>query len=299
MVTYIYASQRLFSNVTGFVSNFNEFVNKWPSVEKLHSEIHDKVRPENDYGSKVFINTNSGLILTNICFSIDEALIINDLNCSFDNGEVTAIVGESGSGKSTITDLIMRIHSADSGIITFDAYNINEYFLSSWRRNIGYVGQESFLFPGSIIDNITFGLTSKIKQSQIVTAAKKANAHEFIIEKENGYETLVGERGTKLSVGEKQRISIARALVRQPKILIFDEPTSALDYQNEKLIIDTMSNIKEDLILIIIAHKVSVLEKADKIVVIKKGLKVQEGTYNDLLKSDGEYHRLYKESILP
>lgn len=297
MATYAYALLRFFFNGSNLVKSYMGFSNEWPSIKHLHDEIRSEKHEERDQGTRTVVDTGKNLRFEDVSFSYsNDRKVITGINTEFKKGEFTAIVGGSGEGKSTIANLIIRLYMPDSGAICNNGVKINEYSLSAWRSQIGLVSQDIFLFHGTIRENISFGLKNKVSEEDIVEAAKKSNAHDFIMNTEKGYDTIVGERGEKLSVGQRQRISIARALVRNPKILIFDEATSALDTLSEKLVLDTLEKIKNDVILIVITHRISAVLNADKILVLKNGKIIEEGTHRDILEKKGEYWRLYHES---
>jgi subfamily B ATP-binding cassette protein MsbA len=206
-------------------------------------------------------------------------------------GETIAFVGPSGAGKTTITDLLSRFYDVTSGQIKIDGVDIREFTQDELRKLIGIVNQESILFNDTVRNNIAFGRPDKTLE-EVVEAAKAANAHEFIHVMEKGYETEVGERGGKLSGGQKQRISIARALLRNPQILILDEATSALDSHSEKVVQEALEVLKMNRTSLVIAHRLSTVIHADKIVVLEKGKIVEMGTHLELLSNGGLYSSL-------
>jgi ATP-binding cassette subfamily B protein len=202
-------------------------------------------------------------------------------------------VGHSGSGKSTLVNLICRFYDVSEGTIELDGIDIRQLRIGDYRRQIGLVLQEPFLFFGTIADNIAYGLPQASRE-EIVAAARAAHAHEFILRMPQGYDSLVGERGQGLSGGERQRISIARALLINPRILILDEATSAVDTETEKEIQRALDNLVRGRTTIAIAHRLSTLRKADRLVVMDKGVVVEEGTHDVLIQAQGAYWRLYE-----
>lgn len=234
------------------------------------------------------------LAFKNIYFHYSEMSnnIFNDFNLKIKKNEMTAVVGESGSGKSTLVNLILRLYDVNKGSIEIDGINIKEYNEKSILRKIGYVGQKVFLVNDTIKNNISFGLEN-INDDEIENACKLANAHEFIINLEDGYDSFVGDSGMKLSGGQAQRIAIARAILLKPEILILDEATSALDNISEKLIQDSINNMSKNTTIIVIAHRLSTIVNADKIVVLRDGKLLEEGTHIELLENKGYYHQLY------
>ena len=219
-------------------------------------------------------------------------LVLDSISFKINKGEVVALVGPSGSGKSTIADLIPRFYDATSGEITIDGNNIKNISLSSLRNNMGIVTQEVILFNDSIRNNISYAQGDK-SDDLIKEAAKAANALDFIENTPNGFETVVGERGVKLSGGQKQRIAIARALLKNPSILILDEATSALDTESEKKVQTAIESLMKDRTALVIAHRLSTVQKADKIIVIENGKVAETGSHETLFEKNGIYRRLY------
>jgi ATP-binding cassette subfamily B protein len=235
-----------------------------------------------------------GIELRTISFGYDERTnaIFSELSLLIRPGEKIGLVGRSGGGKTTITKLILRLMDLRSGKIIIDGQNIANIRQSDLRNTIAYVPQEPILFHRTLAENIGYGdLTAERKK--IIEAAKKAHAHEFIIELEHGYDTLVGERGIKLSGGQKQRIAIARAILKPSPILILDEATSALDSESENLIQSALDNAMEHRTTLVIAHRLSTVQKMDRIIVLEKGVIVEDGSHEDLLKKNGAYSELW------
>ncbi|GIV29866.1 MAG: antibiotic ABC transporter ATP-binding protein [Bacteroidia bacterium] len=240
-----------------------------------HSEFKDKIE------------------FKNVCFSYikgDSGFILKDINLVIPKGKVTALVGKSGSGKTTLTDMLLRFYEPDGGEILIDNIPLNKIKTTSLRRLMALVTQDSFLLNDSVKNNIAFGNT--YTDEEIVSAAKMANAHEFIVQLPKGYDTAVGDRGANLSGGQRQRISIARALLRNTPILIMDEATSSLDTENEKIIQDTIQQLKKEKTIVIIAHRLSTIMNADNIVVLHKGEIVEQGTHEELLRKKSYYYKL-------
>ena len=232
------------------------------------------------------------ILFSNVNFSYENQIVINDLSLTIKKGEKIAIVGESGCGKTTIIDLLLNFFSIDSGIIKIDSKNIKNENLGKLRSLFGLVSQDVFLFNDSIANNISFG-NPNIDMAKIVDAAKQANAHEFISKLENGYETIIKNQGSNLSSGEKQRISIARAIFGNYPILIFDEATSSLDSKSSKHIQNIINKINKEKTCIIITHKLHSIQKLDRILVMKDGKIVQRGNHKLLINSSDVYQQLY------
>ena len=228
----------------------------------------------------------------NVCFSYtDGKQVLKNINLTIRKGKTIAIVGQSGSGKSTLVDLVPRYHDVTSGEILIDGHDIKSLPIKSLRSLIGNVNQEAILFNDTIFNNIAFGVEGATME-QVVEAAKIANAHDFIMEKEQGYETNIGDRGSKLSGGQRQRISIARAILKNPPILILDEATSALDTESERLVQEALDRLTTSRTTIAIAHRLSTIKNSDEICVMHEGEIVERGTHEELIKLNGYYKKL-------
>ena len=234
------------------------------------------------------------ITLSNVSFSYNpEKKVLDSLNLQIKPGEMIGLAGASGSGKTTLVKLISRFYDPDEGTITLDGVDLRQIKQRSLREKIGVVLQEPFLFHGSVAENIAYGRPDATRE-EIINAAKAANAHEFIVHLPEGYDTEVGERGARLSGGEKQRISIARAIVNRPSIIILDEATSSVDTATERMIQEALENLIKGKTTIAIAHRLSTLRNADRLVILEKGKIAEIGTHDELLQKDGVYAKLVR-----
>ncbi|HBL77967.1 MAG: antibiotic ABC transporter ATP-binding protein [Bacteroidetes bacterium GWF2_42_66] len=229
----------------------------------------------------------------NITFAYEEKLVLKNVSLSIPKGKTVALVGQSGSGKTTFVDLLPRFYDVTEGGIFIDGTDIRQLKLHDLRDLMGNVNQEAILFNDSIYNNIAFGVENTTKK-EVIAAAKVANAHDFIIETENGYDTMIGDRGSKLSGGQRQRLSIARAILKNPPILILDEATSALDTESERLVQDALENLMKNRTSLVIAHRLSTVRNADLICVFHEGKIVEQGTHDELIERNGRYKRLHE-----
>ena len=293
--------------LTAFLAYIGRFYTRLDSMSRIVShtqkaaagtkrifEILDHVSSVPEPTEPVKVQNIQGEIkLTNAAFRYGNRLVIKNLSLTIKPGEMIGLVGQSGSGKSTLVNLICRFYDLSEGSVELDGVDIRRFMLADYRAHIGLVLQEPFLFFGTIADNISYG-RSDATRSEIISAARAAHAHEFILRLPQGYDSLVGERGQGLSGGERQRISIARALLINPKILIMDEATSSVDTETEQEIQKALDNLVKGRTTIAIAHRLSTLKRADRLVVMEQGEKVEEGSHDELMACQGAYWRLYQ-----
>tara|TARA_B110000003_G_scaffold205999_1_gene204869 strand:+ start:3279 stop:5117 length:1839 start_codon:yes stop_codon:yes gene_type:complete len=267
--------------------------NGYASAERIY-DILDEIPAIPDIGKEKIQRLESSIIFKNVDFFYDEKHLFKLKNISFEipKGSTYAVVGESGSGKSTIADLIPRFYDVTSGQIFIDNLNIKKYNLQSLRKMMGVVTQETILLDTTVKDNISYG-DKTINDNLVIQSAIGANANDFINKLDNGYDTIIGERGVKLSGGQRQRIAIARAIYKNPSFLILDEATSALDTKSEKLVQNALDNLMHSRTVLVIAHRLSTVINANKIIVLDKGEVKELGSHEELYSKDGIYKELY------
>jgi subfamily B ATP-binding cassette protein MsbA len=261
------------------------------SGERVFNIIDAKVEIKNAPNAKKIEQFSHSIAIKNMSFAYVQDWVLKNINLEVKKGQMVALVGQSGSGKTTLANLIPRFYEVVQGEIVIDGENVKNYDLSSLYNQISMVTQDAILFNDTVYNNIVFGMSAT--KEQVVEAAKIANAHEFIMEMEEGYQTNVGDAGGRLSGGQRQRIAIARAVLKNPPILILDEATSALDTESEKLVQDALTKLMKNRTSIVIAHRLSTIQNADCIVVLQKGEIVEQGTHEALVaKSSGVYKHL-------
>jgi len=269
------------------------FMNNMPNVETVYDELKDESYSEIENGTKKFEKLEKGIFLKNVTFSHKERdILLENINMNVKKDQTTALVGSSGTGKSTIVNLMLRLYDVDKGGVYIDDTNIKEYDILSFLDKVGFVSQDTFIFNASVKENISFG--RDFTDEEIIDAAKKANAHEFIKKLPEGYDTIVGDKGMRISGGEQQRVAIARAIIRKPEILFLDEATSSLDTVSEKMVQNAIDEISKTCTTFVIAHRLSTVKNADTIHVLEDGKIVESGSHKELIKKKGKYWELYK-----
>jgi subfamily B ATP-binding cassette protein MsbA len=261
------------------------------ALSRVEEILKTPVTVEDHPNAKTLDTFRDKIEFRDITFYYDDNLILEKVNLVIEKGKTIALVGSSGAGKSTLADLVPRFHDVTSGELLIDGVNIKNYTLHSLRSQMSIVTQEPILFNDTIASNIRLGKENATDE-EILAAAKVANAHNFISQKENGYDSNIGDRGNKLSGGEKQRLTIARAVVKNPPILILDEATSSLDTESERLVQDAINNMMQNRTSIVIAHRLSTIRHADEIIVLQKGKIVERGTHDQLITQNGFYKKL-------
>jgi ABC-type multidrug transport system fused ATPase/permease subunit len=294
LTVYLAYLTKFFKPVKDLATMTNAIAQAAVGAERIRAILEtDAVIPEKEDGIEP--DTLAGEIeFDHAAFGYDPAVpILTDVSFTIKPGQFVGIVGPTGSGKSTVVSLIPRFYDVQSGAVRIDGRHIGDYKLKPLRDQIGYVLQETILFRGTIAENIAFGRPSATRE-EIIEAAKLANAHDFISAMPQGYDTMVGERGSTLSGGQRQRIGIARVMVRNSPILILDEPTAALDSESEKLVIDALERLMKGRTVITIAHRLSTIRDADQIIVIRNGVVAERGTHDELLALNGTYAELHR-----
>ncbi|BCN88803.1 SAV1866 family putative multidrug efflux ABC transporter [Staphylococcus argenteus] len=284
----------LFGPLRRLVASFTTLTQSFASMDRVFQLIDEDYDIKNGIGAQPIEIKQGRIDIDHVSFQYNdnEAPILKDINLSIEKGETVAFVGMSGGGKSTLINLIPRFYDVTSGQILIDGHNIKDFLTGSLRNQIGLVQQDNILFSDTVKENILLGRPTAT-DAEVVEAAKMANAHDFIMNLPNGYDTEVGERGVKLSGGQKQRLSIARIFLNDPPILILDEATSALDLESESIIQDALEVLSKDRTTLIVAHRLSTITHADKIVVIENGQIVEIGTHMELITKQGAYEHLY------
>lgn len=286
--------EQLFGPLRRLVSSFTTLTQSFASMDRVFQLMDEDYDIKNGIGAQPIEIKKGQIDLKNVSFKYNdnELEVLHDINLTINKGETVAFVGMSGGGKSTLISLIPRFYDVTSGEILVDGNNVKDFLTGSLRNQIGLVQQDNILFSDTVKENILLGRPDAT-DDEIVDAAKMANAHDFIMNLPEGYDTEVGERGVKLSGGQKQRLSIARIFLNNPPILILDEATSALDLESEAIIQEALDVLSKDRTTLIVAHRLSTITHADKIVVMENGQIVETGTHQELIRKQGAYEHLY------
>ena len=290
-LAYLALFYNIINPVKALSTSFSNLQKGSAAIIRIEEVLNTPVTVDDNPTGKQLTSFNDSIEFRNVKFAYGDALILDNINLVVKKGHTVALVGSSGAGKSTLADLVPRFHDVTGGEILIDGINIKAYSLHSVRSLMSIVTQEPILFNDTIGNNIALG-KQEATEEQIITAAKIANAHDFIIKKEGGYKSNTGDRGSKLSGGEKQRLTIARAVLKNPPILVLDEATSSLDTESERLVQDAINNMMQNRTSIVIAHRLSTIRHADEIIVLQKGKIVERGNHEELLSQNGFYRKL-------
>jgi len=292
--TFAYSALKILPKLLSMGSYNAMLLNAWPNLERIYCFLNDLRYRSIQNGERKFDHLDTDILLDNVNFRyFKDQELIEGVAISIKRNKMTALVGHSGSGKSTIVSLLLRLYDVDRGRILINGIDLRQYDLQSFLEKVGYVSQDTFIYNASVRENIVFG--SDFSDEKIYEAAIKANAHNFIMGLPEEYDTQVGDQGLKLSGGEKQRIAIARALVRDPEILILDEATSSLDNESESMVQRSINSILKDVTTFVVAHRLSTVKNADNIYVISKGRIVENGKHYELIEKKGTYFELYRQ----
>jgi subfamily B ATP-binding cassette protein MsbA len=270
-------------------------------AERIFEILDEEPSTKNRASAQALAPFRRDIVYKDVSFSYGSGpKVLNSINLTLRSGEVVALVGASGSGKTTLTHLLPRLMDVTGGTVLIDGQDVRDVTMESLRKQIAIVTQDIILFNDTVAYNIAYGsakmndLNSSCSNQEIESAAKAANAHDFILTLPHGYDTIIGERGLKLSGGQRQRISIARAVLRNPPILILDEATSSLDTESERLVQNTLERLMENRTVLVVAHRLSTVRRADRILVIEHGQVIEEGTHERLLEQNGRYKTLHQ-----
>ena len=291
-IGYILIFSQIIPPVKSLTTSYYYIQKGSAAAERVYEILNTENTIKNINNPKIIFKISDTISFNIKSFKYENNDILKNINFNINKGEKIALVGQSGGGKSTITDLLARFYDVNDGQITIDGINIKDIELKNLRSLMGIVSQESILFNDTIYNNIKIG-NLKATEKDIITAAKAAYAHDFILNCEDGYNTNIGNSGEKLSGGEKQRISIARAILKNPQILILDEATSSLDSESEKLVQNALTNLMQSRTTLVIAHRLSTIENADLIIVLNNGEITEKGSHKELINKNGDYKKLY------
>lgn len=296
LILYLVMFAQLLTPAKSFTAAYYSVQKGLASAERIDKLLDAEVTIKDVANPKSINKFEKEIEYKNVSFAYREGetgWVLNNINLKIEKGKTIALVGQSGSGKTTLADMLPRFYDTTQGEILIDGIAIKDAKIKDVRALMGIVTQESILFNDTVFNNIAFGMDN-VTEAQVIEAAKIANAHEFISKMPQGYQTNIGDRGSKMSGGQRQRMSIARAVLKNPPILILDEATSALDTESERLVQDALSNLMKNRTSVVIAHRLSTIQHADEIIVMQKGVIIERGTHTELLAKNGTYSKLHE-----
>ena len=295
LLTFLLVLQRLSTRLKATVNTITLFVDNSARMFRLETILDRRDKEFEQVGDEPFVGLKDDIEFQAVSLSYlnDGAFALKDLTFTIPRNKVIALVGESGAGKSSIVDVLVGLYRPTAGTVLVNGRPLDDYQLEDWRRHIGLVSQDTFIFNDSILENLRYG-RQDASLDEVMDAAKAAQAHEFIVALPDGYETAVGERGYRLSGGQRQRLALARALIKQPEMLVLDEATSALDSESERLIQEALDQFQKERTVIVVAHRLSTITGADEILVLDRGQIVERGDHPTLLRRNGRYAKYWE-----
>ncbi len=295
LLAFVFVFYRLIPRLSA-TNNFLALAGQyWPFVDRIAQLLRTDDKEYMADGAHPFAGLRRTIEFRNVSLHYleGEPWAVKDLSCVIPKGSLTALVGTSGSGKSSVADLVLRLFDPTAGEVLVDGIDLRQLNLACWRGSIGVVGQDTFLFNATVRENLTFGRPDA-GESEVLAAARAANVHEFVERLANGYNTVIGDQGYRLSGGQRQRLALARAILREPEILVLDEATSDLDSRSEQLIQKSLDSQRGERTILVIAHRLSTVARADQILVLSQGQLVEQGTHDELLAWNGHYAQFWR-----
>jgi subfamily B ATP-binding cassette protein MsbA len=295
-ITYLAMFSQLLTPAKAFASAYSSIQKGLASAERIDKILNAEVSISDKANPSHLKSFEKNIEFKNVSFAYrkgEVGWVLNNINLTITKGKTIALVGQSGSGKTTLADMLPRFYDTTNGDILIDGISLKDAAIKDIRSLMGIVTQESILFNDTVFNNIAFGIDNAT-EADVIAAAKIANAHDFIMQMPNGYQTNIGDRGNKMSGGQRQRMSIARAVLKNPPILILDEATSALDTESERLVQDALNKLMQNRTSIVIAHRLSTIQHADEIIVMQKGEIIERGNHSSLINANGTYQKLHE-----